>query len=130
MGKVLLFSLPSWCYVAVGAALGAVARHYLNLYVVAGWPGVAMVNILGCFVFGTVLALCLQRGYNAHLHPLALLGLVGFCGSFTTFSSYVYHLVSLYQQAEWGSMVLNLLGQHVLGIAMFALGMWFINIRG
>ena len=46
---------------------------------------------------------------------------VGFCGAFTTFSTYTFETVTLAQQGEWGRALLYALGSLVLGvIAMLA----------
>jgi fluoride exporter len=111
----VLQNLPLWCYVVLGAALGALARYTITLYVVGGWLGIAVVNVVGCLFFGILYGFCLKRGLQLNTHPLALLGLTGFCGGFTTFSSYVFNLDTLLQQGQFGVLILNTLGQHVLG---------------
>ena len=66
--------------VGVGGALGAVSRHALGLRV-EGRRSVLLVNALGSFALGAVSAAPI--GSTA-----ALLFGVGFCGAFTTFSSF------------------------------------------
>ncbi|QUO47615.1 MULTISPECIES: CrcB family protein [Halorubrum] len=66
--------------VGVGGALGAVFRHVVGLHV-EGRRSVLVVNALGSFALGAVSAAPI--GSTATL----LLG-VGFCGAFTTFSSF------------------------------------------
>ena len=66
--------------VGVGGALGAVSRHAVGLRV-EGHRSVLLVNAVGSFALGAVSAAPI--GSTAAL----LLG-VGFCGAFTTFSSF------------------------------------------
>lgn len=66
--------------VGVGGALGAVSRHAVGLRV-EGRRSVLLVNALGSFALGAVSAAPI--GSTVTL----LLG-VGFCGAFTTFSSF------------------------------------------
>jgi CrcB protein len=86
--------------VALGGAVGSVAR-----YLLAGWfqamigsrlpAGTLLVNLIGSFVLGLVMALSLDRGaINPEVR--ILLG-AGFCGGFTTMSAFGYETVALVQ---------------------------------
>ncbi|MDO7707661.1 MAG: CrcB family protein, partial [Loktanella sp.] len=69
--------------VAIGGALGAVARYLVGLAV--AFPlGTLAVNVLGSFAIGLVWALFAARGLQAWL-PLVM---TGFLGGFTTFSAF------------------------------------------
>ncbi|SDB47087.1 CrcB protein [Desulfonatronum thiosulfatophilum] len=112
-------------------ALGALARYWLSLAVYTflgrNFPwGTSAVNILGCFLFGLVWVLSEERG----LIPLQLrfILLVGFMGSFTTFSTYIFESTVLLEQAQWFKLGLNLLGQNILGFTALYLG--FLAGRG
>ena len=77
--------------VAVGGALGSVARFLAGQTVASAWPrhsylGTLTINLLGCFAIGYLAAFFLTR---ADL-PLALRSglIVGVLGGFTTFSSF------------------------------------------
>ncbi|TKX84616.1 camphor resistance protein CrcB [Halorubrum sp. SS5] len=72
--------LPSTALVGVGGALGAVARHAVGLRV-EGRRSVLLVNALGSFALGAVSTAPIGSA-------AALLFGVGFCGAFTTFSSF------------------------------------------
>ncbi|GAB6057258.1 fluoride efflux transporter CrcB [Desulfonatronum parangueonense] len=117
--------------IALCGALGALARYWLSLavYTLMGrdfpW-GTSAVNILGCFLFGLVWVLSEERG----LIPLQLrfILLVGFMGSFTTFSTYIFESNVLLEQAQWFKLGLNLLSQNILGLAALYLG--FLAGRG
>jgi CrcB protein len=84
--------------VALGGALGAVCR-----YLVAGWIqaltaglfpfGTLVVNASGCFVFGALAAAL--TGSPLAPGPARLLLLVGFCGGYTTFSSFAGETLAL-----------------------------------
>jgi len=39
---------------------------------------------------------------------------VGFCGSFTTFSSYAFESMAYFEQGQWGLMLANVLGNNLL----------------
>jgi len=90
--------------VALGGALGALARFTLSTWVQAtlgaGFPwGTLSVNLSGSFLMG-VLVGALQRGF---LPPeFQALAAVGVLGSFTTFSAFSLENVRLLQEGAWG----------------------------
>ncbi|NYG59702.1 CrcB protein [Nocardioides daedukensis] len=80
--------------VALGAFFGAPARYYVahhldRLEAERSWPtGTLTVNVLGSFLLGWITSMSLS-GDQA-----ALLG-VGFCGAFTTYSSFAVQAFGL-----------------------------------
>lgn len=81
--------------VGTGGAIGALCRHYLGSAVdVAGFPlGTLTVNVAGSFV----LALVTFASLDSEL--LLFIG-TGACGSFTTFSSFSFDTVNLWESGE------------------------------
>jgi len=80
--------------VGVGGAFGAASRHAVGISI-EGRESVVVVNTLGSLVFGLVLA--------APVGSLATqLVAVGFCGAFTTFSSFAVETVSTAEAGEFG----------------------------
>jgi CrcB protein len=110
---------------ALAGACGTLARYWLSgaAHEVLGsdfpW-GTAVVNLLGCLLFGLVWVLADERQL---LRPeLRLVILVGFMGAFTTFSSIIFETGELLRGSQWAFAALNILGQNVLGFAAFCLG--------
>jgi CrcB protein len=111
--------------VAIGGALGSVARYLLSAFVlrVTGtlFPaGTFVVNAVGCFVFGVIAGAAEQR---VALSPEArAFVFVGILGGFTTFSSYAFESVALIRGGEilWAS--INIAGQVLIGVAGVAAG--------
>ena len=89
--------------VAIGGLVGSVARYWLSGATQA-WTGTAfpsgtlLVNILGSFVIGLVMALSLERG--AIHEDLRILLTSGFCGGFTTMSTFSYETLALLRDGE------------------------------
>ena len=91
--------MMTWLAVAVGGALGALARYGLSLWL-APQPGkfptaTFCANALGCFVMGVFYVLIVKRG----LIPLSWQPFlaVGLLGGFTTFSSFSLEAFLLWQ---------------------------------
>ncbi len=111
--------------VATGGALGALARYFLAraVYSLLGtaFPyGTLVVNLLGCFLLGVIIALVEERGL---LGPEARsLLAVGFLGAMTTFSTFVYESHGLLRDGAYllclGYLAASLMG----GLASFVLG--------
>jgi CrcB protein len=109
-------------FVALGAAVGAPARYHVDRWLQrrtgAGFPyGTLAVNVIGSFVLGLVVA----GGPGARWQ--ALLG-VGFCGAFTTYSTFGYETVRLAEDGARTTALINVGCQLALGLSAAALGWW------
>jgi len=97
--------------VALGGLLGSVARYWLAGVVQrlngSEFPlGTLAVNILGSFVVGLVMALSVERGAVSANARIFLT--VGFCGGFTTMSTFSYETMALLRDGEMGLGVGNI----------------------
>nr|WP_115018910.1 CrcB family protein [Synechococcus sp. UW140] len=100
--------------VAIGAVPGAVLRWQLGLHL--GEKDL-VANVVGALVLG-LLAGCPSRPRRQ-----LLLG-IGFCGSLTTFSSWMVNSVELIASGQWVE-ALGLIGLTLgLGVGAAALGFW------
>ena len=105
--------------VALGGAVGAVARYGVGLWAVRLGPepwGTWAVNAVGCLAIG--LAIPAVRDDGARL---ALV--VGVLGAFTTFSTYSADTVLLWEAGRRGLAVANAVGSVAVGVAFVALGL-------
>ena len=108
--------------IAIGGALGSVARYLLTMFVLRAsgslFPlGTFVVNFVGCAVFGGIVGAAHQRFV---LMPDARTFLpVGLLGGFTTCSSSASESVALLRDGQFASAV-NIVGQVVAGL----LGLW------
>jgi CrcB protein len=114
-----------WIAVAVGGALGSLARHAVNLAFArvtdATSPyATATVNVLGSAAIG-VLAGMIASGKLHMTPPVRAFVFVGILGGFTTFSSFMLDTLTLEHGRQHGLAVSNVLMQTVIGlIAVFA----------
>lgn len=109
-----------WLLVALGGALGAMARYGVGLAALRWGHALPLAtwvaNALGCLLIG--LAIPLVRGDAARLAVL-----VGVLGSFTTFSTYSADTVLLWEAGRPGWAVANAAGSVVVGLAFVGLGL-------
>ncbi|MDH3276044.1 MAG: CrcB family protein, partial [Gammaproteobacteria bacterium] len=97
----------SYLFVAVGGALGAMARFGLNVFlqrdISVPW-GTLSANLLGCLAMGVIAQLVATSAWfnDAGIVPdqYRLLFAIGFCGSFTTLSAMVMELHTMLQRNE------------------------------
>ena len=117
LNSTLLIQLLS---VASGAALGAMARFAITSFIVSGAWGIFTVNVVGSFGFGLALGALIASSPNAKLFWLT-----GFLGALTTFSSYIFEIHHFATPTvQWKALLFFVVGQHVLGILFFILGLW------
>lgn len=110
--------------VALGGALGSVARYGLTLLASAlavrpEW-GTLAANVCGSFLIGLACP-----GWRSEYQ---LFLTVGLCGGFTTFSTFSSQALRLLQAGQWLGGGLYLLGSVALSLAMVALG-WYCRQR-
>ncbi|HEY0607160.1 MAG TPA: fluoride efflux transporter CrcB [Herpetosiphonaceae bacterium] len=117
----------SYLLLALGGALGALCRYHggriIHRRIATTFPlGTFAINLSGSFLLG------LLAGLLA-LHPdwpggsLNLVFGIGFCGAYTTFSSFAFETLQLWRQHQRRHAIANLLGQPLLGICAAWLGL-------
>lgn len=91
--------LANTLWIALGGALGSVARHWLTLLaapVSRGLPwGTILINAAGSFAIGAFGALTVAGGRHPLPDAARLFFMVGVCGGFTTFSSFSLQTLDL-----------------------------------
>ena len=113
-------------YIAVGSAIGGVSRYLFGGVIqrLAGgtFPvGTLVVNITGSFLLGAILRYAID---TPSLTPeLRALLTVGFCGGYTTFSTFSYETVALMEDGEWSRATVYLALSVGLAIAATLLGL-------
>jgi fluoride exporter len=112
-------------YVAVGSAIGGVARYLIGglvqrLFDTTFPAGTLLINISGSLLLGTIIR---YAGETSTLTPeLRALLAIGLCGGYTTFSSFSYETVALLEDGEWTRAALYVAGSVVLSLAATLLG--------
>jgi CrcB protein len=112
--------------ISVAAIVGANLRYFLSRLAAMElgfvFPyGTLFINIVGSFVVGFFVIWTTER---ALVDPRwRLLVVVGFCGSFTTFSSYAFETISYFEHGQWGLMLAKILSNNILCLGGALAGM-------
>lgn len=110
--------------VGIGSGIGGICRYFTSLFMGqshSGFPwGTFVVNIVGSLLIGILWGLT-SRFQN--LSPaFSLLFMVGFCGGFTTFSTFSKEGLAMLQANNYMLFALYTLGSVLMGIMAVALG--------
>jgi fluoride exporter len=118
-----------WWYVALGSAVGGVARFALASLVQQrvgpNFPvGTLIVNISGSFLLGLILRYVL--GIQAVTPEVRALLTTGFCGGYTTFSTFTYDTMLLLEDGQTSRAGMYV----VLSVALSLAGAWLGILGG
>ena len=118
-------------YLMIGGISGTFARYFLSgvTYKVTGqdFPyGTLAVNVLGCFVMGLLSSLASKKFLIGE--DLKLLLMIGFCGAFTTFSTFMLETCNLMKDGENLRAFFNVAASVVFGFLAFRLGVFLAEI--
>ena len=112
--------------VGIGSGIGGICRSLISLFMGhlhGSFPwGTFTVNIVGCLLIGILWGLTSRFQHPAPAFSLLLM--VGFCGGFTTFSTFSKEGLTMLQTNNYVLFALYTLGSVVLGIVAVALGFW------
>jgi fluoride exporter len=110
----------AYLWIALGAVVGASARYFVSGYIArtfaTAFPyGTLFINITGSLLLGFFLILA---GERILLDPRwRFLIAIGFCGSYTTFSSYAFETFAYMEQGQWLLVAVNLVASNALCLA-------------
>ena len=110
--------------VAVGSALGGVLRYLVSIGLAAqrGFPWATLsVNVVGSFLIGFLSGL-IARYCGGNGESVRLFAVVGFCGGFTTFSTFSNETFRLIEGSQWLSAAVYVGVSVLAGLAAVFLG--------
>lgn len=117
----------AYFWVFIGGGLGSLCRFglasWLNRAEAYPW-GTFVANGLSCIILGMLVALVSKQGLSVELR---LLLVTGFCGGFSTFSTFSNELLQMLRQANYLAAGSYLFGSMLFGLVAIWLGMKLIN---
>ena len=115
--------IKSLLLVGAGGALGSIVRYTVSMlfahFAISSHWATLVVNVVGSLLIG--IAIPLLSG-GAHLFAV-----VGFCGGFTTFSTFSYQAVQLFQAGERFAAAVYVAASLVVSVLMVLFGMYLIG---
>lgn len=115
--------------VGTGSFFGGAARYAISLVMKnmsKGFPWATLAaNLLGCLLLG-ILWGCFSRSSNDG-NNWALFLTVGFCGGFTTFSTFSKEALMMLQAGNFWNFAGYIAMSMIAGIALVALGFWLVK---
>ena len=112
--------------ISLAAIVGANLRYLLSRLAVREFGpvfpyGTLAINIVGSLIVGFFIIWTTER---VLVDPRwRLLVVTGFCGSFTTFSSYAFESMAFFEQGQYRLMLLNIFGNNMLCLGAALAGM-------
>jgi fluoride exporter len=115
----------AWAGFVAAAAIGAPLRYVVDVSIgerVGGrfpW-GTLVINASGSLLLGVLTGLALYHAFPKT--PKVILG-TGFCGAYTTFSTFAFETVGLAEEGNSGAALLNAFGTLAVGATCAAVGL-------
>jgi CrcB protein len=124
-GHRLYFVIMAYLWVALGGALGSVARYGINGLVSAAFGqtfpwGTLIVNVTGSFIIGFLGAITESETAGPYRVTIIQFFIVGICGGYTTFSSFSLQTLNLVREREW----LYAAGNVLLSVVLCMIAVW------
>lgn len=118
--------------IALGGAIGSLCRYIVGGLVqrssATGFPvGTMFVNVTGCFLVGILVRALLNVQLSVELRALLV---IGFCGGFTTFSTFSFEAVGLIEGGEYARAATYLVASVVLCLIATLAGMAALHALG
>ena len=116
--------------IGCGSFVGGAARYLISVAMKSmsrGFPwATLLVNLAGCLIIGLLLGLFSKTSNVGSSWQLFLT--VGFCGGFTTFSTFANESFQMLQNGNIVGFVAYVTTSIVVGIALIALSFWLVKI--
>lgn len=119
--------------IMLGGAIGCYLRFYVSKWCNSqpwgeSFPyGTLVVNVSGSFILGIAAAVILERLPPAYQDWYLLIG-TGFCGGFTTFSTFEWETYKLVRDGSWWMALANVLGSVVAGFLGLVLAVMLVGL--
>jgi len=117
--------MRAYLWVSLGALLGANLRYFVSRLAAKllspNFPyGTLIINVTGSFILGLFLIWTTERVFADPKWRWLIA--IGFCGSYTTFSSYAFETMAYFEQGHWSLCALNIATNNLLCLAAVLAG--------
>ena len=118
--------IKNFLSISLAAIFGANLRYLISRVAARQFGpvfpyGTLFINVVGSFIVGWFLIWTTERILiDPHWR---LVVVIGFCGSFTTFSSYAFETMAFFEHGQWGLMLVNILSNNLLCLGAALAGM-------
>lgn len=117
--------MAKFILLVISGALGTLSRYLLagTVYRVFGtqFPyGTLVVNLTGCFIIGFLASLA-EKKFLLGPH-LRIFLMIGFCGAFTTFSTFIFETDNLIKDGQISRALINVSLSLIVGFILFRIG--------
>jgi fluoride exporter len=107
-------------YIAFGSALGGMSRYLLGgvvqrLFETTFPSGTLLINVSGSFLLGAIIRFAVET--SAISPEVRAFLTIGFCGGYTTFSTFSYETAAMMEDGEWTRVALYVVGSVGLSLA-------------
>lgn len=117
----------------IGGALGTCLRYYLSRWISShAWAGAfpplgtMVVNVTGSFILGVAFVMLFEKLPPEYQGWYLLVG-TGFCGGYTTFSTFELETFQLVRDGSWALALANVAGSVVAGFVGVILAVGLVN---
>jgi CrcB protein len=120
-----------WLAVAIGGALGSMARYALSMWIFDitshKFPyATLVVNVAGSFVMGVLFVVIIERAaLPAEMRSLLM---IGFIGAFTTFSTFSLDALGLWQNGHITMSLLYMVSTVILCLIAISSAIWLTRL--
>ena len=123
--------MMKWALLFLAGGVGTLARYCFagvaSQILGSRFPyGTLMINLLGCFFIGFLVALTQEKLLISE--NLKLFLMVGFIGAFTTFSTFIFETSGLLKNGQFAAAFFNVIVSLIIGFLFFEVGFWLGEI--
>ena len=117
--------------VGIGGFIGASSRYLMTIvisrFISSTFPyRTLLCNIIGAFLIGIFMAI--SSTYNWMSNEVRLFLTTGILGGLTTFSTFSYETISLFETGKYVMATVNIFGSIILCLGFSALGKWMVSL--